>query len=223
MSAEKAKPAPPVMVIGLGRFGSAVARSLTRVGHEVLGVDQDMAVVQSLSEELTHVVQADTTNPIALKKLGAGDMEHAVVGIGSDIEASVLTVVALADAGCRDIWAKAVNANHGRILERVGATHVVFPEAEMGERVAHMVTGKMIDFIQFDDDFAIVKTRVPRFMAGKTLLQTDVRKAHGVTIVGVKRPREPFIHAIPDTVVYLSDLLIVSGATDAVERFAALT
>ena len=211
------------MVIGLGRFGTAVARSLTRVGHEVLGVDQDMTVVQSLSEELTHVVQADTTNPAALRKLGAGEMEHAVVGIGSDIEASVLTVVALADAGCRDIWAKAVNTNHGRILERVGATHVVFPEAEMGERVAHMVTGKMIDFIEFDDGFAIVKTRVPRFMAGKTLLQTDVRKQYGVTIVGVKRPREPFIQAVPDTVVYLSDLLIVSGPTAGVERFAALT
>ena len=220
MSAERRK---PVLVIGLGRFGSAVAHSLMRMGHEVLGVDQAMEVVQSMSEELTHVVQADTTNPAALRKLGAGEMAHAVVGIGSDIEASVLTVVALADAGCRDIWAKAVNANHGRILERVGAAHVVYPEAEMGERVAHLVTGKMMDFIEFDDGFAIVKTRVPRFMAGKSLMATDVRKAHGVTIVGVKRPREPFIQAVPDTVVYLSDLLIVSGPTVSVERFAALT
>ena len=223
MSADAARGAPPVMVIGLGRFGTSVARSLTRMGHEVLGVDQAMEVVQSMSEELTHVVQADTTNPAALRKLGAGEMAHAVVGIGSDIEASVLTVVALADAGCRDIWAKAVNANHGRILERVGAAHVVYPEAEMGERVAHLVTGKMMDFIEFDDGFAIVKTRVPRFMAGKSLMATDVRKAHGVTIVGVKRPREPFIQAVPDTVVYLSDLLIVSGPTKLVEAFAART
>jgi trk system potassium uptake protein TrkA len=211
------------MVIGLGRFGTAVARSLARMGHEVLGVDRDMAIVQEMSEELTHVVQADTTNPAALRKLGAGDMGHAVVGIGSDIEASVLTVVALADAGCRDIWAKAVNVNHGRILERVGAAHVVFPEAEMGERVAHLVTGKMMDFIEFDDGFAIVKTRTPRFMAGKSLAATDVRKTHGITIVGVKRPREPFIQAVPDTVVYMSDLLIVSGPTSAVESFAALS
>lgn len=223
MSAEKNGSAPPVMVIGLGRFGSAVARSLARMGHEVLGVDQNMEVVQALSEELTHVVQADTTNPAALKRLGAGEMMHAVVGIGSDIEASVLTVVALSDAGCKDIWAKAVNTNHGRILERVGASHVVFPEAEMGERVAHLVTGKMMDFIEFDDGFAIVKTRTPRFMGGKTLGETDVRKQHGVTIVGVKRPREPFIQAVTETVVYMSDLLIVSGPTQAVERFAALT
>jgi trk system potassium uptake protein len=222
LSGEKNGSAPPVMVVGLGRFGTAVARSLSRMGHEVLGVDRDMEIVQAMSEELTHVVQADTTNTAALKRLGAGDMMHAVVGIGSDIEASVLTVVALADAGCKDIWAKAVNVNHGRILERVGASHVVFPEAEMGERVAHLVTGKMMDFIEFDDGFAIVKTRTPRFMGGKTLADTDVRKQFGVTIVGVKRPREPFIQAVPDTVVYMSDLLIVSGPTEAVERFAAL-
>jgi len=223
LSAEKNGIGAPVIVIGLGRFGGAVARSLIRTGHEVLGVDQDMELVQQWSEELTHVVQADTTNPAALKRLGAGDMAHAVVGIGSNIEASVLTVVALADAGCKDIWAKAVNTNHGRILERVGAAHVVFPEAAMGERVAHLVTGKMMDFIEFDDGFAIVKTRTPRALAGKSLAETDVRKSHGITIVGVKRPREPFIQAVPDTIVYMSDVLIVSGPTDKVETFAAMT
>ena len=222
MSAERTKGAPPVIVIGLGRFGTSVARSLSRLGHEVLGVDQVMQIVQTMADELTHVVQADSTSTVTLKKLGAGDMRHAVVGIGSDIEASVLTVVALTDAGCTDIWAKAVNHNHGRILERVGATHVVYPEAEMGERVAHLVTGKMMDFIEFDDGFAIVKTRTPQFMAGKTLAETDVRKTHKVTIVGVKRPREPFLHAVPETMIQQSDVLIVSGPTVSVEKFAAL-
>lgn len=223
MSAEKPGEAPPVVVIGLGRFGTSVARSLVRMGHEVLGIDEDMEQVQALAEELTHVVQADSTNAGTLRKLGVGDMAHAVVGIGSNVEASALTVVALTDVGCRDIWAKAVSPSHGRILERVGATHIIYPEAEMGERVAHLVTGKMIDFIEFDDGFAIVKTRTPRFMAGKSLAETDVRKAHGITIVGVKRPREPFIQAVPDTIVYMSDLLIVSGPIDKVESFAALT
>ncbi len=215
--------APPVMVIGLGRFGSAVARSLSRMGHEVLGIDQDMETVQAHSEELTHVVQADSSNVAALRKLGAGDMAHAVVGIGSDIEASVLTVVALLDAGCKDIWAKAVNENHGRILERVGATHIVYPEAEMGERVAHLVTGKMIDFIEFEDGFAIVKTRTPRELAGKSLKDNQVRGKHRVTILGVKRPREVMVQANPDTVIYMSDLLIVAGPIEAVENFARLT
>lgn len=223
MSADSRKTgAPPVIVIGLGRFGTSVARSLIHLGHEVLGVDHSMENVQALSEELTHVVQADSTSTATLRKLGAAEMAHAVVGIGSDIESSVLTVVALLELGCRDIWAKAVNANHGRILERVGATHVVYPEAEMGERVAHLVTGKMMDFIEFDDGFAIVKTRAPGFMAGKTLAETDVRKTHKITIVGVKRPREAFLQALPDTMIHMADLLIVSGPTDAVERFAAL-
>jgi trk system potassium uptake protein TrkA len=222
LSADPKSAPPPVIVIGLGRFGGAVARSLAQLGHEVLGVDQDMEIVQAFSEQLTHVVQADCTNPLALKKLGAGEMAHAVVGIGTNIEASVLTVVALSDAGCKDIWAKAVNSSHGRILERVGAAHVVFPEAEMGERVAHLVTGRMMDFIEFDDGFAIVKTKTPQCLAGKTLAETDVRKSHGVTVVGVKRPREAIVGAHPDTTVYLSDLLIVSGPTDAVERFATL-
>ncbi len=219
----KAPPAPPVVVIGLGRFGQSVANSLMRMGHEVFGIDEDLETVQGLADKLTHVVQADSTNADTLRKLGAGDMAHGVVAIGTDIEASVLTVVALADAGCRDIWAKAVSPSHGRILERVGAAHVIYPEAEMGERVAHLVTGKLMDYIEFEDGFAIGKTRTPRFMAGKSLAETDVRRAHGVTIVGVKRPREPFIQAVPDTVVYMSDLLILSGPTDAVERFAAMT
>jgi len=223
LSAEKSGAAPPVVVIGLGRFGTSVARSLVRMGHEVLGIDDDMEQVQAMAEELTHVVQADSTNAATLRKLGVGDMAHAVVGIGTNVEASALTVVALTDAGCRDIWAKAISPSHGRILERVGATHIVYPEAEMGERVAHLVTGKMIDFIEFDDGFAIVKTRTPRFMAGRSLAETDVRKTYGITIVGVKRPREPFIQAVPDTIVYLSDLLIVSGPIEKVESFAALT
>lgn len=211
-----------VVVIGLGRFGQAVARSSLHLGHEVFGIDASGDVVQSLSDELTHVVEADSTSMATLKRLGVADAGHAVVGIGTHVEASVLTVVALADLGVRDIWAKAVSSSHGRILERVGATHVVYPEADMGERVAHMLTGRMIDFIEFEDGFAIVKTRVPQALAGKSLLATDVRKSHGVTVVAVKRPRQEIMYATPETVVHHSDLLIVSGPTAAVERFAAM-
>ncbi|MFY8164244.1 MAG: potassium channel family protein [Brevundimonas sp.] len=211
-----------VVVVGLGRFGGAVAQSLTRLGHEVLAIEEDLALVQSWSDRLTHVVQADSSNIEALRQLGVADFQHAVVGIGSDIEASVLTVLALTELGVPDIWAKAVTTNHGKILEKTGAHHVVYPEAAMGERVAHLVTGKMIDFIEFDDDFAIVKTRPPREAVGKTLAESQLRSRHGVTVVGVKRPREDFTYAKPDTLVVEGDLLIVSGPTQKVERFAAL-
>ena len=212
-----------VMVIGLGRFGTAVARSLMRMGHEVLAADEDGERVQRLSDELTHVVQADTTDVDVLRQLGAADFDRAVVGIGSDVEASVLTVLALSELGVPNIWAKATNERHGRILESTGAHHVVYPEARMGERVAHMVTGKMIDYIEFDDNFAIVKTRAPIELAGKTLEQYGVRSTFGVTIVGIKRPKEDFTYARPETLVQKDDLLIVSGRIDLVEKFASIT
>lgn len=211
-----------VVVIGLGRFGGAVAKSLTHLGHDILAIDENLDLVQRWSDQLTHVVQADSRDIETLRKLGVPDFLHAVVGIGSDIEASVLTVLALSEMGVPDIWAKAVNANHGKILEKTGAHHVVYPEAAMGERVAHLVTGKMIDFIEFDDDFAIVKTRPPREALGKTLADSALRTRHGITVVGVKRPRQDFTYAKPDTVVVEGDLLIISGPTAKVERFAAL-
>ena len=212
-----------VLVIGLGRFGSAVAHSLMRMGHEVLGVDANAELVQRMSDHLTHVVQADTTDVDAMRALGAAEFDRAVVGIGSDVEASVLTVLALAELGVGTIWAKATNERHGRILESTGARHVVYPEAKMGERVAHMVTGKMIDYIEFDDNFAIVKTRAPAELAGKTLADYGVRSRYGVTIVGIKRPKEDFTYARPETLVEKDDLLIVSGRTDLVETFASIT
>lgn len=223
MARSRQQDANSVVVIGLGRFGGAVADSLARLGHDVLGIDRDERLVQQWSSRLPHVVQADTTTTEVLSQLSCQEFGHAVVAIGTDIEASVLTVLSLADLGVPDIWAKAVTQHHGRILERTGAHHVVFPEATMGERVAHLVTGKMIDFIEFDDGFAIVKTRAPKEAAGKTLADLALRTRHGVTIVGVKRPKEDFAYARPETRVEAGDLLIVAGPTDKVETFAAMT
>jgi trk system potassium uptake protein TrkA len=212
-----------VVVIGLGRFGSALAFSLIRLGYDVLGIDENAVLVQSMSDQLTHVVQADTTNSDTLRRLGVHEFGCAVVGIGTDLEASVLTVLALAELGVPEIWAKAAGPKHGRILERTGAHHVVYPEAAMGERVAHLVSGRMIDFIELDNGFAIAKTRAPREAVGKTLEQCALRSKYGVTVVGVKRPREEFIHAGPDTMVTADMVIIVCGSTDQVEAFAGTT
>lgn len=212
-----------VAVIGLGRFGGQVAASLERLGHEVLAIDFDPAPVQKWADRLTYVAQADSTDEEALRQLGLTDFPRAVVGIGTGMEASVLTVINLVDLGVKEIWAKAITAKHGRILQRIGAHHVVYPEAAMGERVAHLVTGKMIDFIEFDDGYAIVKTRAPREAAGRSLAESALRSKYGVTVVGVKRPGQDFTYALPDTMVEAGDLLIVSGPTKQVERFAAVT
>ncbi len=208
-----------VVVIGLGRFGSAVAESLVRMGQEVLAIDENPALVERWADELTHVVQADCTDEQALHQLGVGDFDRAVVAIGADIEASVLTVLALAEAGVPDIWAKAITRKHGQILERVGAHHVVYPEFSMGERVAHMLTGKMMDYIEFDDEFSIARTLAPPFTWDKSLAESAPRSKHGVTIVGVKRLGQDFTYARPETTVQRHDHLIVSGPTRNVEKF----
>jgi trk system potassium uptake protein TrkA len=212
-----------VAVIGLGRFGGQVAESLTRLGHEVLGVDEDGKLVQQWSDRLTHVVQADATDEDVLRQIGLTEFARAVVGIGSDIEASVLTVLALTEVGVREIWAKAVSVKHGKILRSVGAHHVIYPEAAMGERVAHLITSRMLDFIELDDGFAIAKTRAPREAAGRTLAEVGLRSKYGVTVVGVKSHGEDFVYARPETVVPSGALLIVAGATEQVQRFAATT
>jgi trk system potassium uptake protein TrkA len=212
-----------VAVIGLRRFGSAVAESLMHLDHEVLGIDEDATRVQLWSDRLTRVAQADSTNVEALRQLGVHELAHAIVGIGGNIEANVLTVLALQELGVKDIWARAISDKHETILKRLGIQNVINLEATMGERVAHLVTGKMIDFIEFDDGFAIVKTRAPQEAIGKTLAQSALRSKHGVTIVGVKSPKTDFTYARPDTSVNPDDLLIVAGETRAVERFAALT
>ena len=223
MARSKSARQDSVVVIGLGRFGGAVAESLVRLGHEVLGIDEDPEIVQRWAERLTHVVQADTTQVEVLQRLGVSSFQRAIVAIGTDVEASVLTVLALSDVGVSDIWAKALEPRHGRILERTGAHHVIYPEAAMGERVAHMMSGKMIDFIQFEDAFAIAKTGAPREAFGKTLAQAALRTKYGVTVVGVKRAQSDFTHATPETRIEDGDLIIVSGPTHLVERFAAVT
>ncbi|GAA0902934.1 potassium channel family protein [Virgisporangium aurantiacum] len=212
-----------VVVIGLGRFGGQVAESLLRLGHEVLGIDEDAGIVQRWSDELTHVVQADATDEDALLQVGVQEFTRAVVGIGDDIEASVLTVLALSELGVRDIWAKAISVKHGKILRSVGAHHVIYPEAEMGERVAHLITSRMLDFIELDDGFAIAKTRAPRDTAGRTLAEAGLRATYGVTVVGVKAQGTDFVFAAPETVVPGNGVLIVAGTTEQVQRFAATT
>ncbi len=192
------------------------------LGQEVLAIDEDHLLVERWADELTHVVQADSTDDEALRQLGVGDFDRAVVAIGADIEASVLTVLALAEAGVPDIWAKAITRKHGQILERVGAHHVVYPEFSMGQRVAHILTGSMIDYIEFDDDFSIARTRAPRVTWDKTLADSSPRTHHGVTVVGVKRAGEDFTYARPETLVQRHDQLIVSGATKKVEKFCSL-
>ncbi len=211
-----------VLLIGLGRFGAATAGMLDRLGREVLVVDTDVTLVQTWSERVTHAVQADARNIDALKQIGAAEFSIAVVGVGSSIEASVLITANLVDLGIPQIWAKAISKSHGKILKRIGANHVIYPEAEAGERIAHLVSGRLLDFIEFDDDFAIVKMNPPKSLLGRTLGEAGLRRQYGVTVVGVKAPGSDFTYAALDTTISAGDIIIVSGTSAAIERLAAL-
>ncbi len=209
-----------VIVIGLGRFGSALSRSLVDMGHEVLGLDEDAERIAEHSDVLTHVAEVDTTSVKALKQLGVADATTVVVCIGADIEASVLTTAALSDLEIPNIWAKAMTEPHGRILARVGAHNVVFPEAEMGSRVAHLVTGGLLEYVALDDDFALVEMVTPHGIVGVPLGDSNLRKDHRVTIVCVKPRDGGFTYADRETVLEANDLIVVAGHRAHIEKFA---
>jgi trk system potassium uptake protein TrkA len=207
-------------VIGLGRFGSSIASTLDRLGQDVLAVERNPDLIAQWAGRIP-LVEADATNPEALEQVGVRDFKVAVVGVGSYLEASVLITGNLVDVGMPQIWAKAVSNEHARILQRIGAHHVVLPESDAGSRVAHLVSGKMLDYIEVEDGFTVVKMRPPKETQGFTLTQSKVRSRYGVTVIGVKSPGREFVYATPDTRISANDLLVVAGHGDLLERFAA--
>ena len=211
-----------VAVIGLGRFGSSLALELVKGGHQVLGIDNDDKIVQSLAGELTHVVTAKTTDEDTLKELGLADLDCAVVAIGADLEASILTTSLLLQIGVKQLWVKANSTAHGRILEQIGAHHVIFPEYEMGRRVAHMVTGESLDYVQIDEDFVMVKSICPESFDGQTLAELKIRSNYEVTVVAVNSGDGVYAPAFPDTKLNAGDLLVVAGRKQPLDEFVQL-
>lgn len=214
--------ATAVAVIGLGRFGQSLALELMDSGTDVLGIDGDADVVQTLNGRLTHVVRADATKEETLRQLAVPEFDRVVVAIGSDIEASILTTSLLLRFAIPHVWAKAVSDAHGTILEQLGVTHVIYPEKDMGRRVAHLVRGSMLDYIELDADFALVKTTPPRQLVGKPLGSTNLRREHGVTISAVKPRGGSWTDVGPDTVLHQDDTIMVIGPTRRAEAFGQL-
>lgn len=211
-------PSTEILVVGLGRFGGALATELVGLGHEVLGVDTDTRRIQEYRDVLTHVMQADCTNGRVLEQLGVKDFTTSVVAIGSDVEASILVVSNLVEMGVTNVWAKAVTDAHGRILRRVGADNVVFPEREMGVRTAHLVTGQMVDFMEIDEgEFSLAETTAPKSMVGRQVAEINMRGEQGVTIVAVKPLGGTFAHAHGDITVHEGDVLILAGTPTQTE------
>ncbi|MFT4185898.1 MAG: TrkA family potassium uptake protein [Micrococcaceae bacterium] len=217
---DKTKNLDAVLVIGLGRFGTATAKQLMKQGREVLAIEQSMDKVESMSKDFTYIVQADATNMAALGQLDAEDFKCAVVGVGTSIEASVLITANLVDLGIPNIWVKAITSAHGKILERIGAHHVVYPEADAGVQIAHLLSGKLLDFIEFKDGYSIAKMRPPREVIGQTLLDSKIRSKYNLTVIATKKPGEDLKIATYDTLIEGNSIMIVFGTVEEIEFFA---
>lgn len=209
----------PVLVIGLGRFGVALAQELTAYGHELMAVDIDHDTVQHHSEAFTSVVQADATDRATLEQLGVGQFGTAVVGIGTSLEHSVLTVVNLVDLGLDNIWAQATSRTHGQILTRIGASHVIYPEQDAGERAAHLLAGTMRNFTEFSEGYALAHIQIPGSLAGTALRDLGIKDKYGVTVVAYEDD-DDFHPVSPDTQLPAGQLMIVAGPTEKVDEFA---
>ena len=208
-----------VLVIGLGRFGSSAARELMALGHEVLAVDRDEVAVNDIARDVTHAVQADATDAKALQAIGAADFTHAIVAISSEAEPSIFATMALRTLGVQNVIAKAGTSLHGAILERVGATRVVYPEREMGARVAHAFTAShVVDYLDVAPDFGIVRFRPPQPWIGRSLRDLDVQTRFQVTPIALRRGKYVTVNPHRDMVLEPEDELVLIGPDAGLDR-----
>lgn len=208
-----------VLVIGLGRFGTAAALELMALGHDVLVVDSDEARVNDLAADVTHAVQADASDEDALRSIGAGEFQHAIIAMSGNSEASIFATMALKNLGVGNVVAKAASALHGRILERVGADRVVYPEREMGARVGHTFSiPNVIDYIDVAPKFGIVKVHPPESFVGKTLRELDMANRYRLTPIAIRRGGEVTVNPQRDEKIRAEDELILIGLDEGLER-----
>lgn len=209
------------IVLGLGRFGSAVATTLVELGHEVLGVDNDEEIVNTLKDKITQAVQADITEERALTELGVKNFDAAIVSIATDLETSILVVMMLKEMGLKYIIAKAQNNLHAKILEKIGVDKVVFPERDMGARIARrLITPNIKDYIELEPDYNIIEiVALPEF-ADKTLSELDMRNKYGINVLAIKRDDSFNISPQAKDVIKKGDFLIVIGKTKKINELA---
>lgn len=191
-------------------------------GTHVLGIDSGEEIVQSLNGMLTQVVRADATKEEALRQLAVPEFARAVIAISRNIEASILVASELLKFKIPIIWAIAVSDSHGQILEQLGVHHVVYPEKDMGRRVAHRVRGAAMDYMEIDDNYVIVKMSPNALLIGKRLGDTGIRAKYGVTITAYKRGKSGWTNADFDTVLEADDTILVAGSTAKAESFGQL-
>ncbi|PZD94341.1 TrkA family potassium uptake protein [Paenibacillus sambharensis] len=208
------------VIIGLGRFGSGIGSELIELGYEVLGIDKDEEMVDEMSSVLTHAVVADSTDEDVLRSLGVRNFDCGVIAIGDDIQASILTTILLKDLGVKKVVAKAVGELHGRVLEKIGVDRVVYPERDMGIRVAHqLVSPNLLDYIELSKDYTIAELAVPKCLCGVSLHELNPRAKFGCSIVAINKPEGIIIAPTAEDVLAEKDVLVVIGTNEQIEDF----
>lgn len=216
-------------VIGLGRFGTTVAKTLSAKGHQVLAIDIDESVVQDLADEVTQTVCLNATDDKALKTVGIENVDVAVVAVGTNLEASILITLNLKEMGIKEIVCKAVSEDHKKVLEKIGATKVVQPEKEMGARVANsLISSSVVEHIELSNESSILELISPKDFVGKSLREIDVRAKFGVNVIALKRKipsaskkeEEEIVNVSPqaEDIIKKGDILVVLGTNENIEK-----
>lgn len=206
------------VVIGIGRFGKSVATTLYQLGYEVLAIDSSEKEILDISNEVTHAVQIDAKDEEALKRLGIRNFDVAIVGIGDDIQSNILVSVLLKEIGVKTVIAKAKDALHGRVLEKVGVDRVIYPERDMGVRVAHNLTSTkdLLDFIELSPEYSIVETFAPKEFIDKTIGKLNLRAKYQVSVIAIKSDEEIIAAPGADALIKEGDILIIIGTNQAI-------
>ena len=209
-----------IAILGLGRFGRALARPLVEMGHDVMGVDANEAVVEKMAPVLTNCVQADVMDEQTLLSLGVTNFDIVVVGIGnSDMQASIFTTLMLKEMGVEHVVCKVSSNKHARILLKLGADRVVYPERDMGMRFAHSIAqSDVLEFIELSEEYSMMEINAPKYLIGKSLKESDVRSKYNINIVAIKRGKKIMVNPSPDAVLEQGDVLLAIGETQALTK-----
>lgn len=209
------------LVIGLGRFGSAIAATLSKLGHEVMAVDCNMDYVNAISEHVLHAAQCDTTDERAIAALGVSEFDAVVISIGTDIRASVLTTVLCLEHGAKLVVAKAQDELHEKLLKKVGAHRVLSPEHDAGVRLARsLVMDNVLDYLSLSEDVSITEMIVPLKWVGQTLMELNVRRIYGVSVIAVRRGEKLLSNLDANFRLKPDDLLVFLGENKALDAVA---
>lgn len=211
-------------VIGLGRFGIAVAEELAKIGNEVLVIDTDEDRVAEITNRVTHAIIADATDDAVLRSIGVRNFDCAIVAIGDSLEDSILITLALKELGAKYIVCKARNETHKRALERIGADRIVVPERDMGKRLAQMLDNThVLDYIELSPDYGIIECEPPKCWVGKSLKESNIRANYGITVLAThsKSKKDFSVSPSPDYVVQANDILVIVGSNTALDKVKA--